>query len=57
MLNFFEDIQNSESQLYKNFTFEEEHIDIPMTTVPNDEVVSLQNENSCTLIRYKYSSS
>ena len=47
MLIFFEDIQNSESQLYKNFTFEEEHIVIPMTTIPNDEVVvPLQNENT-----------
>jgi len=39
MLNFFEDIQNSGSQLYKDFTFEEEHIVVPMTTVLNDEVV------------------
>jgi len=47
MLNFFQDIQNSGSQQYKDFTFEEEHIVIPMTTVPNDEVVvSLQNENT-----------
>ena len=38
---FFEDIQNSESQLYKDFTFEEEYIVIPMITVPNDEVVVL----------------
>ena len=46
MLNFFEDIQNSESQLYKDFTFEEEHIIIPLTTILNDEVViPLQNEN------------
>jgi len=35
----FEDIQNSESQLYKNFTFKEEHIVIPTITVLNDEVV------------------
>ena len=47
MQNFFEDIQNNGSQLYKDFTFEKEHIVIPMTTVPNDEVVvSLQNENT-----------
>ena len=46
MLHFFEDIQNSGSQLYKDFTFEKEHIVIPMTTVPNDEVfVPLQYEN------------
>ena len=46
MLNFV-DIQNSESQLYKDFTFEKEYIVIPMTTVPNDEaVVALQNENT-----------
>jgi len=46
MLIFFEDIQNSGSQLYKDLIFEEEHIVIPMITVPNDEVVvSLQNEN------------
>jgi len=44
---FFEDIQNSRNQLYKNFTFEEEHIIIPMTTIPNDEVVILrQNEDT-----------
>jgi len=36
---FFEDIQNSGSQVYKNFTFEEERIVIPMTIVPNDKVV------------------
>jgi len=43
---FFENIQNSESQLYKDFTFEEEHIIIHIITVPNDEVVTpLQNEN------------
>jgi len=47
MLNFFEDIQNSGSQLYKNFIFEEEYIIIPMTTFSNDEVaVSLQDENT-----------
>ena len=47
MLNFVEDIQNSGSQLYKNFIFEEEHIIIPMTTFSNDEVaVSLQDENT-----------
>ena len=52
MLNFFEDIQNSGSQLYKDFIFKEEHIVIPMTAVPNDEVViSLQNEN--TVVTYK----
>jgi len=34
------------SQLYKDFTFEEEHIVIRVTTVPNDEVVvPLQNVN------------
>ena len=43
----FEDIENSGSQLYKNFKFEEEHIVIPMTTVSNDQViVPLQNENT-----------
>ena len=36
---FIEDIQNCESQLHKDFIFEEEQIVIPMTTVPNDEVV------------------
>jgi len=51
MLIFFENIQNSGSQLYKNFTFKEEHIVILMTTVPNNEVVvPLQNEN--TVISY-----
>ena len=43
---FFEDIQNSGSQLYKEFIFKEEHIVIPMTTVPNVVVVPLQNENT-----------
>ena len=44
---FFEDIQNSGSQLHKNFTFKEEHIVILMTTIPNNKVVdSLQNENT-----------
>ena len=44
---FFEDIQNSENQLYKDFTFEEEHIVITMTTVSNDEVIApLQNKNT-----------
>ena len=37
--NFIEDIQNSDSQLHKNFIFEEEHIVIPMIIVPNDEVI------------------
>ena len=47
MLNFFEDIQNTRSQLYTDFTFEEEHIVIPMTTDSNDEViVPLQNKNT-----------
>jgi len=36
---FFEDIQNSGGQLYKDFIFEEEYIGIPMITVPNDEIV------------------
>ena len=37
--------QNSGSQLYKDYTFEEEHIVIPMTTVSNDKVVDpLQNK-------------
>jgi len=44
---FIEDIQNGESQLQKDFIFEEEQIVIPMTTVPNDEVVvPHQNENT-----------
>ena len=44
---FFEDIQNSESQLHTDFIFEEEQIVILMTTVSNDEIViSLQNENT-----------
>jgi len=44
---FFEDIQNSGSQLYKDFTFEEEHIVIPMTIVPNDKIVApFQDENT-----------
>ena len=46
-IKFIEEIQNSGSQLYKDFIFEEEHIVIPMTTIPNDEVVvPLQNENT-----------
>ena len=46
-VKFFEDIQNSRSQLYKDLTFKEEHIVIPTTTVPNNEVVDpLQNENT-----------
>jgi len=49
---FFGDIQNSGSQIYKDFTFEEEHIVIPMTTVPNDKVVvPLQNENIVVLLQ------
>jgi len=41
-----------ESNIYKDFTFEDEHIVIPMATVPNDEVVILlQNEN--TVVPYK----
>ena len=49
---FFEDIQNSGSQLYKDYTFEEEHIVVLMTTVPNDEVVvPLQNENTVVLLQ------
>jgi len=44
---FFKDIQSSRSQLFKDFTFEEEHIVILMTTVLNNEVVVLlQNENA-----------
>ena len=44
---FFEDIQNSESQLCKDFRFEEEQIVIPMTTIQNHEVVvPLQHENT-----------
>ena len=44
---FFEDIQNSGSKLYKNFTLEEGHIVVPMTTVSNDEVViPLQHKNT-----------
>ena len=44
---FIDDIQNSGSQLHKNFTFKEEQIVIHMTTVQNNEVVvSLQNENT-----------
>jgi len=47
MLNLFEDILNSDSQLYNDFTFEVEHIVIPMITIPDDEVVvPLQNENT-----------
>ena len=36
---FIEDIQNSGSQLYKDFIFKEEHIVIPITIVSNDNVV------------------
>jgi len=46
MLNFFEDIQNSGSQLYKDFIFEEEKIIIPMTIVPNNEVVVLHQHKN-----------
>ena len=50
--NFIEDIQNSESQLHKNFIFEEEHIVIPMIIVPNDEVIiSFQHENTVVSIQ------
>ena len=49
---FIEEIQNSRSQLHKDFTFEKEQIVILMTTVPNDEVVVLpQHEN--TIVPYK----
>ena len=52
---FFEDIQNSGSQLYKDFTFKEEYIVIPMTTVLNDEaVVPLHNENIVILLQGTY---
>jgi len=34
MLNSFGNIQNSGSQLYKNFTFEEEHIVIQTQLYP-----------------------
>ena len=41
-----ENIQNSGSQLHKNFRFKEKQIVIHMTIVPNDEVViPLQYEN------------
>jgi len=41
-----ENIQNNRSQLYKDFTLENERIVIPMTTISNDEViVVLQYEN------------
>ena len=44
---FIEEIQNSGSQLHKDFIFEEEQIVIRMTTVPNDEVViQPQHENT-----------
>jgi len=44
---FIDDIQNSRSQLYKNFTFEEEQIVIFIITVPNDEVIiPFQHENT-----------
>jgi len=36
---FIKDIQNSESQLHKDFTFEKEQIVIPMTIVPNDKLI------------------
>ena len=49
---FIKEIQNSGSQLHKNFTFKEEQIVIPMTIVPNDKVVvPLQDEN--TAVPYK----
>ena len=51
---FFEDIQNSGGQLSKDFTFKEEHIVIPMITVPNDKVVvPLQNENTVVPLQGK----
>ena len=44
---FIEKIQNSGSQLHKDFIFEKEQIVIHMTTVQNDEVVVLaQHENT-----------
>jgi len=44
---FIEKIQNSGSQLHKDFIIEEEQIVIPMTTVLNDETVVLsQHENT-----------
>ena len=47
LLKVFENIQNSGSQLHKDFIFKKEHIVIFMTTVLNDEVVvPLQNENT-----------
>ena len=53
MLNFFKIIQNSGSQLYKDFTFEEKHIVILVIIVPNDEVfVPLQDENTVVHIQF-----
>ena len=50
---FFEDIQSSESQIYKDFTFEKEYIVIPKIIIPNDEVVvSLQNENTVIPLKF-----
>jgi len=44
---FIKKIQNSGSQLHKDFIFEKEQIVIHMTTVQNDEVVVLaQHENT-----------
>ena len=53
MLNLFEEIQNSMSQLHKDFTFEEEHIVIPITIIPNDKVVVPLQDEKIQLHSYK----
>jgi len=52
---FIEKIQNSGSQLHKNFIYKEEHIVIPITVIPNDEVVvPLQDENTVVSLQDTY---
>jgi len=55
LLNFFENIQNSGSQLHKDFIIKKGHIVIPMTIVPNDKVVvPLQDENIVASLQDTY---
>ena len=55
MLIFFENIQNSGSQLHKDFIFKKEHIVIPITIVSNDKVVvPLQDENIVASLQDTY---
>jgi len=51
MLNLLRIFRTMRVNLKKDFTFEEEHIVIPITTVPNDVVIPLQHENIVVLLQ------